>query len=262
MSSEHSETDISTMSESDTQVLMQLMAPDGYYTYLKIPKPASDKDEIDLVLLKKNYRKLSLKHHPDRATGHVETFRALNRAHLVLLHSKLRQQYDLLGIDLEEDHHDDGHDNHKEEQDEDDDHKKRDESNSAAAPDTLVSAFASAALAGVLQAIVRTGMYTHTTQMSLYRYSTQYNEMLTQIVSHFVFSNDGSDSSLVDSVFAADCTGRLVSSVYGMANQTVARIYRLGCVSSTCAWSRTRTHALWKRTSRNDVELYLLDWCV
>ncbi len=60
MSSEHSETDISTMSESDTQVLMQLMAPDGYYTYLKIPKPASDKDEIDLVLLKKNYRKLSL----------------------------------------------------------------------------------------------------------------------------------------------------------------------------------------------------------
>jgi hypothetical protein len=78
---------------------------------------------------------------------------------LVLLHSKLRQQYDLLGIDLEEDHHDDGHDNHKEEEDEDDD-KKRDESNSAAAPDTLVSAFASAALAGVLQAIVRTGMYT------------------------------------------------------------------------------------------------------
>jgi uncharacterized membrane protein YvlD (DUF360 family) len=157
MSSEHSETDISTMSESDTQVLMQLMAPDGYYTYLKIPKPASDKDEIDLVLLKKNYRKLSLKHHPDRVTGHVETFRALNRAHLVLLHSKLRQQYDLLGIDLEEDHHDDGHDNHKEEEDEDDD-KKRDESNSAAAPDTLVSAFASAALAGVLQAIVRTVM--------------------------------------------------------------------------------------------------------
>ena len=158
MSSEHSETNIS-MSDSDTRVLMQLMAPDGYYTYLQIPKPRSDKDEIDTALLKKNYRKLSLKHHPDRATGHVETFRALNRAHVVLLHSKLRQQYDLLGIDLEEDHHDD-HDGNQESHKQDDQDQQGDENNNgAAAPETLVSAFASAALAGVLQATVRTGMY-------------------------------------------------------------------------------------------------------
>jgi DnaJ-class molecular chaperone len=129
-----------------TRAMMQLMAPDGYYTFLGIKKPQKD-EEIDTVALKKVYRRKSLEHHPDRATGHVETFRALNRAHVVLLDKKLRQQYDLLGIDLEEDHHDE-----KEEE-------KGDESHShSATPETLVSAFASAALAGVLQAVVRTGV--------------------------------------------------------------------------------------------------------
>lgn len=136
-----------------SEAMMQLMAPDGYYVYLNIEKPSSDKEEIDEVLLKKNYRKLSLKHHPDRRGGDEETFRALNRAHRVLLHTKLRQQYDLIGIDLEEDedHHD-----HDEDKHEDD---KKDENVPPATPDTIVSHMASAALAGVLQAVVRTGVF-------------------------------------------------------------------------------------------------------
>jgi DnaJ-class molecular chaperone len=42
--------------------MMQLLAPDGYYVYLKIDKSTST--DIDEDLIKKNYRKLSLKHHP------------------------------------------------------------------------------------------------------------------------------------------------------------------------------------------------------
>ena len=140
---------------SDTipsEALMTLMAPDGYYLYLNIEKPASDKDDIDEIALKKNYRKLSLKHHPDRRGGDEETFRALNRAHRVLLHSKLRQQYDLLGLDLEEDE-----DHHEHDQDKHEDDKKEGDNGPPPTPDTIVSHMASAALAGVLQAVVRSG---------------------------------------------------------------------------------------------------------
>ena len=151
-----------TADKSDTQTtsnnvpseaLMTLLAPDGYYVYLKVEKPAADK-EIDEELVKKNYRKLSLKHHPDRRGGDEETFRALNRAQRVLLHAKLRQQYDLIGLDLEEDedHHD--HDDQHPADDE-----KKDENAPPPTPDTIVSHMASAALAGVLQAVVRTGMF-------------------------------------------------------------------------------------------------------
>jgi DnaJ-class molecular chaperone len=93
-------------SDNDTvpppsEALMQLLAPDGYYVYLSIPKMPSG--EVDADLIKKNYRKLSLKHHPDKRGGDAETFRVLNRAQKVLTNTKVRQQYDILGLDLDDD---------------------------------------------------------------------------------------------------------------------------------------------------------------
>ena len=125
----------------DSQVLLELMSPDGYYRYLGVTKPSSmstaaditssaassstststststssgaggtaEKDAVSkeqkefLDAVKKSYRKLSLKHHPDKSGGHVDTFRLLNRAQRVLLDTNLRKQYDLLGIDLDDD---------------------------------------------------------------------------------------------------------------------------------------------------------------
>ena len=118
--------DSTTPSQQDA--LMQLMSPDGYYTYLgieKIPVDANSTDDsttnplnssssssqqqqaqpqftIDPDAVKKAYRKLSRRHHPDKG-GDPNAFRLLNRAQKVLLHPKLRAQYDNLGIDLDED---------------------------------------------------------------------------------------------------------------------------------------------------------------
>jgi curved DNA-binding protein CbpA len=82
-----------------SEAMMQLLAPDGYYVYLGIPKGP----EVDEEVIKKNYRKLSLKHHPDKRGGDADTFRLLNRAQKVLAAPKLRQQYDILGLDLDDD---------------------------------------------------------------------------------------------------------------------------------------------------------------
>jgi len=112
--------------------LHQLLSPDGYYTYLQIPKSTNNNNHNnetflnsnktstipDKDLIIKNYRKLSLKHHPDRKGGDTETFRVLNRAKRVLTHAKLRQQYDLLGLDLEDDDGEEDKDNEQEEEDE------------------------------------------------------------------------------------------------------------------------------------------------
>lgn len=97
---------------SSSDALFELLAPDGYYTYLGIPKQrqqqsssdgSGNKINDDTDLIKKNYRKLSLRHHPDKPGGDADTFRLLNRAQKVLLNEKLRQQYDTLGIDLDDD---------------------------------------------------------------------------------------------------------------------------------------------------------------
>lgn len=130
----------STMSSDPppSDALIQLISPDGYYTYLGIPKPSAaeiqaatqnvtssfmkkaeaaegnaSKDAnapgasvIDEDLVKKNYRKLSLKHHPDKPGGDADTFRVLNRAQKVLMNPKLRHQYDILGLDLDDDEDD------------------------------------------------------------------------------------------------------------------------------------------------------------
>lgn len=78
-----------------SSIPVELIAPDGYYKYLGVEKP------VDEDAVKKAYRKLSLKHHPDKG-GDADTFRLLNRAQKVLLDEKLRAQYDTLGIDLDD----------------------------------------------------------------------------------------------------------------------------------------------------------------
>jgi DnaJ-domain-containing protein 1 len=134
--------------DAQSAALMELLAPDGYYAYLRINKSllnattaastarsvpndhasknqhessssmhssssssstagaaattADDEQQQEFDNIKKNYRKLSLKHHPDRG-GDANTFRLLNRSQRVLSNPRLRKQYDILGIDLDDD---------------------------------------------------------------------------------------------------------------------------------------------------------------
>lgn len=164
---------------ASSEAILKLLAPDGYYTYLGIDKPVvarpltSDGDPtndtdnsssspsvVDEEQIKKNYRKLSLRHHPDRPTGDADTFRVLNRAQKVLLNPKLRQQYDLLGMDLDDD-----------EEETDSEHPTNaarntsdagedgDEGNSSGSSsmDNIMSQIAAATLATIFQVMVRTG---------------------------------------------------------------------------------------------------------
>eukprot|EP00986_Skeletonema_menzelii_P009412 scaffold4277_cov140-Skeletonema_menzelii.AAC.5 len=183
------------------EALEVLLSPDGYYTYLSIPKPdpssltnpyldaslsnnngpsssTAENSIIDLDQVKKNYRRLSLKHHPDRRGGNEETFRALNRAKIVLSSPKLRREYDLIGLDLEddaEDHHHDDYDGHDgnaaaagsggngsktTEQDHSKEHNNNsnNNNNNNSKTETVMSHLASATLAGVLQMVVRTAL--------------------------------------------------------------------------------------------------------
>lgn len=161
-------TSSSDVSDAPSDALMELLAPDGYYTYLGVPKNSvattEKKDDsaeerasltaggapvssVDEDLVKKNYRKLSLKHHPDRPRGDVETFRVLNRAHRVLMDPKLRKQYDILGIDLDDD---------------DEEHPDKTENEEGEAPSTaqgIVQEIAGMALATIIQVAVRTGTW-------------------------------------------------------------------------------------------------------
>ena len=87
----------------------------------------------------------STKHHPDKPGGDVDTFRTLKRAQTVLSNSKLRQQYDILGLDLDDD----------EVEQNSTGVGKEDESQTSS--NTIVQDIASAALTTVLQFGVRTG---------------------------------------------------------------------------------------------------------
>ena len=130
-----------------TDAMMELMSPDGYYSYLKIDKTKSIAEYADQV--KKSYRKLSLKHHPDKATGDADTFRLLNRAHKVLTNPKLKQQYDILGMDL--------HEEAGETSDSDGTSNSTDEAKpEQTASEGIIQEIASQALTGVLQLGVRT----------------------------------------------------------------------------------------------------------
>ncbi|KAJ3398789.1 hypothetical protein CcCBS67573_g08791 [Chytriomyces confervae] len=66
------------------------MAP-SYYDILKVPKSATD-DEI-----KKAYRKLALKFHPDKNNGDDTKFKEVSEAYEVLSDASKRQTYDTFG---------------------------------------------------------------------------------------------------------------------------------------------------------------------
>lgn len=67
------------------------MANNDYYNILGVDKNASD-DEI-----KKAYRKLAHKYHPDKSGGDAEKFKEINAAYQVLSDKTKRQQYDQFG---------------------------------------------------------------------------------------------------------------------------------------------------------------------
>jgi curved DNA-binding protein len=70
------------------------MAKRDYYEVLGVKKTATE-DEI-----KKAFRKLAMKHHPDRNPGNKqaeERFKEINEAYAVLSDAKKRQQYDQFG---------------------------------------------------------------------------------------------------------------------------------------------------------------------
>lgn len=142
-----------TMSTANSEALLELLSPDGYYSYLEIPKPESPDANIDLDKVKKSYRKLSLKHHPDKPTGDADTFRVLNRAHKVLSDEKLRKQYDALSIDL----HDDDDDNDDvAETDGKADPQQQPQHNSGK-PAGIMQEIASTVLTAIMQTGIRTG---------------------------------------------------------------------------------------------------------
>src|SRR5438552_15632832 len=69
------------------------MAKRDYYTTLGVNRDASDED------IKKAYRKLAMKHHPDRNPdkGSEEKFKEAKEAYEVLTDARKRQAYDQFG---------------------------------------------------------------------------------------------------------------------------------------------------------------------
>jgi hypothetical protein len=149
--------------------LAELLAPDGYYKYLGVckPSPAAEssgrssemegpsgssakEDTLDEDTVKKAYRRLSRKHHPDKPGGDADTFRMLNRAQKVLLNPKLRQQYDILGIDLDDDEEEHADNNH---------HDHPDDKKDGNTAQGIVHEIASMALTTIVQLGVRTRTY-------------------------------------------------------------------------------------------------------
>ncbi len=70
--------------------------PEDYYNILGVSKDASD-DEI-----KKAYRKLAHKHHPDKTGGNEKKFKEINTAYQTLSDKTKRQQYDQFGQTFEQ----------------------------------------------------------------------------------------------------------------------------------------------------------------
>ena len=70
------------------------MAEKDYYKILGVNKSASDEE------IKKAYRKLAMKYHPDHTKGDKaseETFKQISEAYAVLSDKEKRRQYDTFG---------------------------------------------------------------------------------------------------------------------------------------------------------------------
>jgi len=161
--------DTSGSTSSTKSALHQLLSPDGYYTYLSIPKPNNTtyktsfssstddkKNDVDTDKIRKNYRRLSLRHHPDRPGGDAESFRVLARAKKVLTSPKLRSQYELLGLDLMDDDEtkpDEGTPSKEKKGGKEGGGEEEEEK-----AESVMSQIASAALATILQVCIRTVM--------------------------------------------------------------------------------------------------------
>ncbi|RKP13321.1 DnaJ domain-containing protein, partial [Piptocephalis cylindrospora] len=63
----------------------------GLYTALQLPKTASPEE------IKRAYRRLSLRYHPDKNPGHEDEFREVAHAYEVLSDKKKRAVYDRYG---------------------------------------------------------------------------------------------------------------------------------------------------------------------
>jgi len=241
-----SENKVSALPSSEA--LQVLLSPDGYYKYLCIEKPAlkplnasllvSDKKEEDGVdgdAVKKNYRRLSLKHHPDRKTGDAETFRVLNRAQKVLTTPKLRKQYDLVGLDLDDD--DDDHHNGND----DDDGKEGDggeKGGSSSGADTVMSHIASATIAGIMQAAVRTAMMTFvSTFVTRYKYIVYIAVLLLLGLALKIFT--GTKAQINDAKFAFVATCPTVMIAMGIYLMYSGRNYLDEETQQIIQWSYT-----------------------
>ncbi|CAL1573529.1 unnamed protein product [Knipowitschia caucasica] len=79
--------------EDQRQSVLRIKNCKDFYEILGVPKDASDED------LKKAYRKLALKFHPDKncAPGATDAFKAIGNAYAVLSNPEKRQQYDQYG---------------------------------------------------------------------------------------------------------------------------------------------------------------------
>ena len=146
-----------------------LLSPDGYYTYLEV-KSSDHQDNTQTFndTVKKNYRKLCLRHHPDKPGGSATTFQALNRAYKVLTNPNLRKQYDMIGLDLDdEDDHQDDHDDgdnssinkKKDDEDNSSDHKSNDDDDEGYHPgaaNSAISQIATATIGGFMKLGVQT----------------------------------------------------------------------------------------------------------
>jgi len=134
-------------------------------------KKSSSKDLIiDKTVIQKNYRKLSLRLHPDRPSGDEEAFRVLERAKHVLMTDKLRKQYDLLGLDLEDDDHSD--ESHQEDEDGNTAGGKKTE-NDGNSDSGVMGHMASATVAAFLQLAIRTAMMAVTSvYITKWKYTT------------------------------------------------------------------------------------------
>jgi DnaJ domain len=149
----HSQPETTMPPPASAEALMELLSPDGYYSYLEIKKTEAPDAAIDLDKIKKSYRKLSLKHQPDKPGGDADTFRVLNRAHKVLSDEKLRKQYDALGIDLHDDDDDAEHDGGKEDQPQ----QQQPHSAGSGKHSGIMQEIASTVLTVIFQTGVRTG---------------------------------------------------------------------------------------------------------